>query len=95
MSAARLRALTRDRFVVLDYIICVEMSAARLRALTRIHDDFYSSRIPGRNECGPFEGIDTFLLLSLAIHNLVEMSAARLRALTQIITTTIICSIMM
>ena len=37
----------------------VEMSAARLRALTRISKGFGNNLNACRNECGPFEGIDT------------------------------------
>ena len=60
------------------------MSVARLRALT--HEIFLSVSISplSRNECCPFEGIDTTLVSSGASHTiLVEMSVARLRALTQ------------
>ena len=49
--------------------------------------DRFVAMIPSsRNECGPFEGIDTHLqLLSRPFPHHVEMSVARLRALTRAI----------
>ena len=59
MSVARLRALTREvvNFDALDVV--VEMSVARLRALTLDELDLVEGDAISRNECGPFEGIDT------------------------------------
>ena len=59
------------------------MSVARLRALTHFRSEPKVKQAISRNECGPFEGIDTHTNASRAVLlNKVEMSVARLRALT-------------
>ena len=61
MSVARLRALTQIIFYEqFSKIVPVEMSVARLRALTLdVRPQITIVIRVSRNECGPFEGIDT------------------------------------
>ena len=59
MSVARWRALTHDFEICTVGISNVEMSVARLRALTHMFIIVSSFSASRRNECGPFEGIDT------------------------------------
>ena len=83
MSVARLRALTHLLRTYLGPPCPVEMSVARLRALTHRQIHIKVPLCVCRNECGPFEGIDTCQRISaFTHHSLVEMSVARLRALT-------------
>ncbi len=84
MSVARLRALTHDGVSVGSFVAyVVEMSVARLRALTHLRAIMNYEISLSRNECCPFEGIDTaYGGLNEDAYS-VEMSVARLRALTQ------------
>ena len=63
MSVARLRALTPTMIIAPILTSSeVEMSVARLRALTLSIGISVKMILDRRNECGPFEGIDTYPL---------------------------------
>ena len=59
MSVARWRALTRDDPLCAIDIFSVEMSVARWSALTHRTGHKIKKGFESRNECCPFEGIDT------------------------------------